>query len=135
MTFAPLLLALLLEVREAEVRWALPPALLVAVVLHESSGRQRLITRERGGHCSVGAGQVMVRGCHRERVQRLLVLSVNLDAAARVLDRSRRLCEAHRRWSACRRSRWALYNAGSATWWGGVARIWRRLLWRRGGES
>ena len=54
---SPLLLtaALLWECHAAEVRWALPAGLLVAVVVHESSGRTRLVTPERGGRCS-GAG-------------------------------------------------------------------------------
>lgn len=131
----PLLLALLLEARAAEVRWQLPPLLLVAVILHESGGRQRLVVRERGGHCSVGAAQVLVPGCERARVQRLLVLSTNLDQGAAVLSRSRVTCRRHPRWRACRRSEWALYNAGSTKWWRGVERKWERLRWRPGGEA
>jgi len=131
----PLLLALLLEAQAAEVRHDLPPLLLLAVVLHESGGRERLVTRERGGHCSAGVAQVLVPGCDRARLQRLLVLATNLDAGAAVLARSRRLCARHPRWAACRRSEFALYNAGSRAWWPHVERIWRRLMWRRGGES
>jgi len=42
------LVLLLLEAREAEVRHALPPALLVAVILHESGGRRRLLVLSAG---------------------------------------------------------------------------------------
>jgi len=124
--------ALLLEAQAAEVRWALPHLLLVAVIAHESGGRQRLVVRERGGHCSAGPAQVLIRNCDRSRLQRLLVLSTNLDEGARILARSREICRRHPRWRACRRSEWALYNSGSASWWRGVASKWRRLRWRPG---
>jgi hypothetical protein len=130
----PLLFALLLEARMAEVEHAIPPLLLVAVIAHESGFRQRLVTREKHGHCSAGAAQVLVRGCDRARVQRLLVLSVNLDAGARILASSRATCRRHPRWGACWRSEYALYNARSERWWSGVARKWRRLV-GRGAES
>lgn len=126
--------ALLLECQAAEARWALPPLLLCAVVLHESGGRQRLVVRERDGHCSVGAAQVLVPGCERERVQRLLVLSVNLDEGARVLVRARERCRRHPRWAMCRVHFVGAYNGGSRSYASRVLRVWRRLL-GRGGEA
>lgn len=130
MTAAAALLSLLLEAREAEARWALPPALLVAVVIAESNGR-RLVFRERGGHCSVGPAGVLVRGCERERLRRLLVLSTNLDEAGRIAARGRLLCEKHPRWRCCRTHWIGAFNSGSPRYASRVLRIWRRLL-RRG---
>ncbi len=129
------LFLLLLEARQAELRYQLPPLLLAAVVLAESGGRQRLVTPEHSGHCSAGAAQVLIRGCDHARLQRLLVLSTNLDRGAAILASSARTCSRHPNWEACRRSRWARYNTGSRTWWPRVAAIWRQLLWRRGGEA
>lgn len=129
----PLFLALLLEARAAEARWELPPLLLVAVCLHESRGRN-IVTGERDGHCSAGPAQVLVRGCDRERLRRMLVLSVNLDEAGRLLARSRDVCSRRPRWAACKRSPFALYNSGSSRWWRGVSRIWDRLRWQFGGD-
>ena len=134
MSFEAFIFSLIVQSRLAEVRHALPPLIITAICAHESGFRQRLVTREKHGHCSAGAAQVLVRGCDRARVQRLLVLSVNLDAGARILASSRATCRRHPRWGACRRSEWALYNANSSRWWSGVARKWRRLV-GRGAES
>lgn len=130
----PLLLsaAVLLEAQAAEARWALPPLLLVAVCVAESNGQRRVFP-DNGG-CSVGPAGVYVPGCESARMRQLLRLSVNLDTGASLLARSREKCRRHPRWAACRRSEWALYNAGSRGWWGRVERIWRRLR-GRGGES
>jgi len=114
------------EALRAEESWGLPAGLLLATILAESGGRRRLVTRERRG-CSVGPAQVYVPGCHRERVQRLLVLSTNLTRAGALLDGSRRRCERHPRWRACRRWEYGLYNSGSSTWSSRVLAIWRRI--------
>lgn len=117
------------EVQRVEARYALPSALLAAVVLAESGGL-KLIARGRGKGgrgCDSGEGQIHVPDCDRRRLQRLLVLSTNLDRAGYLLARSRTFCAAHPRWVSCRRSEWARYNGGSPTWWGRVAKIWRRL--------
>lgn len=128
------LVLLLLEAREAEVRHALPPALLVAVILHESGGRQRLVSRERGGACSVGPAQVLVPGCDRARLRRLLVLSAGLDAAGAIAARGRLVCARHPRWRCCRAHWIGAYNAGSPRYAARVLRAWSWLL-GRGGES
>jgi len=121
--------------RAAEERHHLPLGLLLAVVLAESGGRRNLVVRWTGKNrlgCDTGAGQVHVPMCEQERVRRLLLLSVNLDRSASLLARSERRCLSDKRphLRACRRSPWALYNAGSTRWWPRVARIWRRLLGR-----
>lgn len=118
---------LALECWATEVRWGLDPGILMAVVSHESSGRQRLITQERGG-CSAGAAQVYVPGCTRKQVMRLLDLRTNLDAGAKVLSRSRDKCKRNPKLKACRRCVWAFYNAGSGSWCRNVERKWKELL-------
>jgi len=111
---------------EAEARWQLPAGILLAVILAEAGGRARLVTRERHG-CSVGPAQVYVPGCHRARVQRLLVLAVNLDRAGALLAGSRRLCGQHARWRACRTHWVGGYNGGSPGYAARVVAIWRRI--------
>lgn len=111
----------------AEKRHGLPAGLLVAVALAESGGKRRLVSRHRKG-CDAGAGQVHVPGCHSGRLERLLQLSVNLDASASVLAKSRARCARSPRLRFCKISPWAGYNAGSPRWWPRVYSIWRRLM-------
>jgi hypothetical protein len=99
------------------------------VVLAESGGRS-LVLPSRGG-CDVGVAQAHVDGCAPARVAALLPPGRSLEAGAAVLARSRRLCAQRPRWAVCRRSHWALYNAGSPGWWPRVAAAWGRLrAWR-----
>ena len=140
------LAALVAAASPVEQRYDLPAGLLVAVVLVESGGRAGLISRRRKcGGVDVGAGQIHVHidqlrfarvlafptfaiSVDQRRIRQLFALSVNLDRAGKILASSRKRCRAHPRWTACRRSEFALYNAGSRTWAGRVHRAWRRLL-------
>lgn len=129
-----LLLALALETSLAEARYDLPSGLLLAVCVHESRGRN-LITRELGGHCSIGPAQVLVRGCERARLRRLLVLSVNADAGAQVASWARETCRKHPGWACCRDHWIGCYNSRSPGYARRVLAVWRRLIWRpRRGE-
>jgi len=119
---------LAVEIERAERRHHLPALLLASVVLAESGGRNVVSAVRRCGGRDVGPAQVHTH--ERERLQRLLVLSVNLDEGARILVRSRDLCR-RRQLAYCRRSHWAGYNARSLTWWGRVAAIWGRLRGER----
>ena len=130
----PLALALLLlDAREAEVRWALPPALLVAVAWHESRLKAGLVRHERIGGCSVSVSQIYLPDCDRTRMQRLLVASVALQEGARLLARARRTCRAHPRWRGCHGGlEWVgWYNGRSRGYADRVLALWRRLLPRR----
>jgi hypothetical protein len=98
---------------------------LLAVILVESGGR-RIVTSERGG-CSVGPGQVYINACNKARMMRLLELSTNLTASAQILQRSAIKCARHPRWRACRRSKFALYNSMSPTWWDKVSQAWNEI--------
>lgn len=121
---------LVATILSAEARYQLPPGLLAAVVMHESSGRKivvRGVGKGRAG-CDVGEGQIHVPGCDRRRMRTLLTLSVNVNEAGRLLARSRSRCSRSVPPRFCRRSEWAGYNAGSPGWWGRVARVWRRFL-------
>lgn len=123
------LVALVAAATPVESRYALPAGLLVAVVLCESGGRVRLISRRRFDGCrDYGAGQIHACNPSRRRLALLLALSTNLDRAGQLLAGSRARCARHPRWAACRRSPFALYNSGSRTWAGRVHRAWRRLL-------
>lgn len=116
---------LLVESKRIEEKYHLPESLLVAVVLAESGGRL-IVARGRGKRragCDVGPAQVHVPGCESSRMRRLLVLSVNLEESAKILKWSESKCVARPEISACRRSRWALYNGGSKTWWARVEAI------------
>jgi hypothetical protein len=122
------LAALIAAASPVESRYGLPPRLLVAVVLIESSGRAIVSRRRRCGGVDVGVGQVHVHEPTRARVRRLLVLSTNLDRAGYLLARSRRLCG-----DRCRCPE-ALYNwSGRTRWCSRLYARWRWLL--RGGES
>jgi hypothetical protein len=103
----------------------IPTMLLAAVILAESGGR-KIVTRHKYG-CDVGEGQIFVPACDRLRMQRLLVLSVNVDRGADLLGESQKRCMA-RKIRPCLRSKWALYNAGSRGWWPRVKRIWGRMM-------
>lgn len=130
----PLLLALALETSLAEARYDLPAGLLLAVCLHETRGRS-VVVRESRGRCSAGPCQVLAPDCDRARLQRLLVLSVNVDLAARVLVRARETCRRHPGWRCCRDHWVGAYNGGSRGYARRVLAVWRRLMWRpRGGE-
>lgn len=123
------------EVLRVERRHHLPPLLMAAVVLAESGGIP-LVARGRGKGglgCDVGPAQVHLPGCRpAARLAALAAPGRNLEAGAMVLSRSRRLCSWRASWAVCRRSRWALYNAGSPGWWPRVAQIWARLrAWKQ----
>ena len=122
------LAALISAASPIENRYGLPAGLLVAVVLVESGGRPGLISRRRYDGCrDYGAGQIHACNPSRRRLGVLLALSTNLDRAGQILAGSRERCRARPRWAACRRSEWALYNAGSSRWWSRVLRRWRTL--------
>lgn len=117
-------LALAGYVLEAERRYHLPHLLLAAVVLHESGGRS-VVAHHRHG-CDVGPAQVYVPGCQARMRWLLSDQRLNVMAGARLLSWSRSRCRRHPV-GPCRRSKWALYNGGSSSWWPAVERIWRRL--------
>lgn len=108
-----------------ERRHHLPSMLLVAVVLHESGGK-KIISRHKHG-CDVGPAQIFVRDCKPQRVKSLLLVENNLKTGAKILADSRYFCRKHPRWRACKRSKWALYNAGSPTWSASVMEVWREI--------
>jgi hypothetical protein len=117
---------LVLLILSAEARYQLPPALLVAVVSHESSGKF-IVTRERQGGCSIGWAQIYAGDCNGERARRFRDMRENVYEGARLLARSRAKCAAHPRWLPCRRWEYSLYNALSAKWSRNVKRIHRGL--------
>lgn len=101
--------------------------LLLAVVLAESRCSRR-VGRPRAGGCDVGYAQVHVSNCSSARAAELLEPGVNLNAAARVLARSRAACAGRLAPSSrCRATPWALYNWHSRAWWPAVAARLRRL--------
>lgn len=122
--------AIVLEADRASRRYSLPVGLLVAVVMLESTGRAGLIVKRRCGY-DVGAGQLHEHGTDipRQRLQRLLVLSTNLDLAARHLARSRERCLTHPRWPVCRACTGGFYNAGAAKrWCRRLGRVYNRII-------
>lgn len=120
---------LVAESRKVENKHNLPRGLMMAVVLAESGGR-KVVGYFRGENktgCDVGEAQIHVKKCKRDRMQRLLVLSTNLDVGAKLLSESRKKCELHPRWAACKRGEFALYNEKSKSWWGRVKNIWQNI--------
>lgn len=107
--------AIVAEAERAERRHHLPSGLLLAVVLIESGGRSIISKRRKCGGWDVGVGQVHTHD--RDRFQRLLTLSINLDESGRLLRGSIDRCEAHPSWSACRSCAAGLYNAGGHKRW------------------
>lgn len=128
------LAALIAAASPVEERYALPAGLLVAVVMLESSGRVGLVVKRRCGY-DVGAGQLHIHGNNisRQRIQRLLVLSTNLDLAGAHLARSRERCRARPRWAACRAcpeeiEGFGLYNGGAAKrWCARLSQVYNRI--------
>ena len=118
------------HVVRVEKKYQLPPMLLLAVVLIESGGRKNIVGygRPRGRNgCDVGAAQIHVRECNKERMRRMLLLSANLDEAGRLLAGSRSKCGKHPSWRPCWRGKWSLYNADSEGWPRRLDDAWERL--------
>ena len=119
--------ALILLIYLTEIKYGLPPGLLMAIVLHEIGGQWQ-VSMERIGGCSVGPAQIYFPDCNQRH--RTHQLEDNLAAGARILQRSHKLCIRYPKWKACKHSLWALYNARSPVWWHNVNRIWTKLMAR-----
>ncbi len=101
-------------IRAEAARAGVEPATLAAIVYHESRGNPRALYQEHDGDCSVGLGQVKVRGCDARRVAELMVPQENLRTAAKILKATKRWCQRRKSDEHCR--------AGNRLFpWGGAA--------------